>query len=136
MNLIVDANVLTSAVLGRSIDLLVELVERGVRLLVPLRMMIETQKVLEHHARIGPAEAFRRVALLAELVEVIGPQHYAVEEEGARRRLSIAGQSDWPVLAASLTLDASIWTNDRHFFGVGVPVWSTDNIRLLGTAAA
>jgi predicted nucleic acid-binding protein len=134
MNLIVDANVLTSAVLGRSIDLLFDLVSRGIGLLTPVRMMIEAEKVIASKNKLAPAEAFRRLALLNEMVEVIGGLHYEAHEGRARERLSAAGQSDWPVLAASLALDASIWSNDRHFFGVGVPVWSTYNVKYLEAA--
>lgn len=136
MNLVVDANVLTSAVLGRSIDLLLELVSRGVRLIVPVRMMVEAQKVTERETRLDPAEALGRLALLTELVEVVGIEQYIGTEERARDRLTAAGQKDWPVLATSLALDAAIWSNDRDFFGVGVPVWSTDNIHFVQAEAA
>jgi predicted nucleic acid-binding protein len=134
MNLIVDANVLTSAVLGRSIDLLFDLVSRGIGLLTPVPMMIEAEKVIASKNKLAPAEAFRRLALLNEMVEVIGGPHYEAHEGRARERLSAAGQSDWPVLAASLALDWSIWSNDRHFFGVGVPIWSTHNVKYLEAA--
>ena len=136
MNLIVDANVLTSAVFGRSIDLLFDLASRGVRLLVPVRMMIEAQKVVERVAGLEPGEALKRVAALTEMVEVLDVDYYLSREDAARQRLGEAGQGDWPVLASALALDASIWSNDRDFFGVGVPVWSTYNVGLADTAEA
>lgn len=35
---------------------------------------------------------------------------------------------DWPVLAAALTLNAPVWTEDSDFFGLGVPTWTTANV--------
>lgn len=32
---------------------------------------------------------------------------------------------DWPVLAAAFRLASQIGTEDRQFFGTGVPVWTT-----------
>jgi predicted nucleic acid-binding protein len=129
MLLVVDANVLVSAVLGRSIDLVLDCVSRGIHLIVPVRMMIEAEKVIEREARLDLREVLGRLALLTEMVEVVGTDHYLAHEQRARDRLDEAGQKDWPVLATSLALGASIWSNDRDLFGTGVAVWSTLNIR-------
>jgi len=43
--------------------------------------------------------------------------------------MRIMDQGDWSSLALALALDAAIWTNDRHFFGCGCPVWRTDALR-------
>ena len=34
------------------------------------------------------------------------------------------------MIAAALALDCPIWTEDKHFFGVGVPTWTTDRVEL------
>lgn len=49
-------------------------------------------------------------------------------ETHARRRLHERAQSDWSVLAAALAAEGGIWSHDRDFFGVGVPVWSSRNM--------
>lgn len=35
---------------------------------------------------------------------------------------------DWPTLALALKLGCPVWTDDKDFFGVGVPVWSSQTI--------
>src|SRR5260370_35801616 len=35
---------------------------------------------------------------------------------------------DWPGIACALTLGCPIWTEDRDFFGAGVPTWTTDRV--------
>jgi predicted nucleic acid-binding protein len=36
---------------------------------------------------------------------------------------------DVPTVALALAFECGIWTNDRDFFGCGLPVWSTDVLR-------
>ncbi len=40
------------------------------------------------------------------------------------------GPEDWPVIACALALECPIWTEDRDFFGAGVPTWTTDRVEL------
>ena len=49
----------------------------------------------------------------------------------ADARLREGGKSDWPVLAAAMAFEADIWSGDTDLFGVGVPVWTTDNVRFV-----
>lgn len=36
-----------------------------------------------------------------------------------------ADPQDWPTVALALALEVGIWTQDRDFFGCGLPTWST-----------
>lgn len=47
-------------------------------------------------------------------------------EAVARQRIEQRDEDDWPVLAAALTFDCPIWTEDTDFFGCGVATWTTD----------
>lgn len=47
---------------------------------------------------------------------------YAAYEQEARRRIS-NDPDDWHT--AALAYDAAIWTEDEHFWGCGIAVWST-----------
>ena len=76
----------------------------------------------------GDVEA--ALAQLGERLRLLELSTFEAAERDARARLHERAQSDWPVLAAALTFDAAIWSNDRDFFGVGVPVWSTRSIAL------
>ena len=48
----------------------------------------------------------------------------------ARARIERRDPNDWPVLACALTLDCPIWTEDDDFFGVGMPVWTSDRVEI------
>ena len=37
---------------------------------------------------------------------------------------------DWPVVATALLFNCPIWTEDKDFFGVGIPTWTTDRIHI------
>jgi len=37
---------------------------------------------------------------------------------------------DCPVIACALALESPIWTEDRDFFGAGVPTWTTDRVEI------
>jgi predicted nucleic acid-binding protein len=51
-------------------------------------------------------------------------------EAAARARIIRRDPDDWPTIACALTLDCPIWTEDRDFFGAGVPTWTTDRVEL------
>lgn len=135
MLLVVDANILVSVVLGRSLSLLADIASRDVVLLVPLRMMLETGRILSDPARLGSEVGLSRLSLLQEFVTILEQPRYEQREDQARARLFPAAQNDWPVLAAALAFEAAIWSNDRHFFGTGVAVWSTRNVSFLDAQA-
>jgi predicted nucleic acid-binding protein len=132
--LIVDANILLGAVLGQSLPFLAEIASRDAVLLVPARMMLEARSVAADKRRVPLADALDRLAAAEAMVTVLDEAHYAYLEEMARERLEGSGLKDWPLLAASMALEAPIWTNDRDLFGTGVAVWHTRNIALWNPA--
>ena len=69
--------------------------------------------------------------IASTVIEVLSVGGYIDHEDAARARLGPRGQPDWPVLAAALAFEHDIWSNDRDFFGVGVPVWTTQNVRFV-----
>jgi predicted nucleic acid-binding protein len=64
-------------------------------------------------------------------MELIPAEEYEHLRHDADARLREGGKSDWPALAAALALEAEIWSEDVDFFGVGVPVWSTNNVQFV-----
>lgn len=126
MKLVIDANILLSAILG-SANRLGQAIDRGADTVVVDAQLAEARNVLLRFDM--PAHAVEEV--LAHAVSgthIVTIDDVAAEEDIARARLHDRGQRDWPVLAAALALDADVWSDDRDFFGVGVPVWSTRNI--------
>lgn len=134
--LIVDANVLVAAVAGRSLPLLAELDARGFRLVTPEHQRHETRAVLLQKIRLEPALVESRLRLVWDFVETVDAGYFDALEPLARQRLEPAGQRDWPVLALALAAEAHILSNDRDFFGVGVPVWTTTTIQFADPEAA
>jgi predicted nucleic acid-binding protein len=65
----------------------------------------------------------RALLLFEETVSVIPQGVYTPFADLARAR--IGDPQDWSAIALALASGASIWTEDRDFFGVGLPVWNT-----------
>ncbi|HEV7660947.1 MAG TPA: PIN domain-containing protein [Allosphingosinicella sp.] len=128
---VVDANIMVGALLGRSLPLFIGLLERDVEVLAPIPMLIEAEERIGRDERLIEGEAARRLGELLEVVTPVRVEEFAEHEEAARERLEAHAQSDWPLLAAALALDADIWTKDRDLFGTGVAVWATRNIRFV-----
>lgn len=129
MRMVVDANILLSAILGSSTRLK-SVADRGIELIVADAQLFEAVKVLTRKIGFEMEAAKRAVEDLVGLMIVLEGESLGFAEDEARERLAKHGQPDWPVLAAAMALDGHIWTRDRDFFGVGVPVWSTRNIHL------
>lgn len=127
MRLIVDANVVLRNVLGtgRSVA---RAIEAGAQLMIPEAQIAEAAIVLVRKFAVGTALAHELIDDVAREIEIVDMPWLHTAEVVARRRLGPRGQSDWPVVAAALLLEADIWSNDRDFFGVGVAVWSNATI--------
>lgn len=124
--LVVDANIMASALMGTTLPLLADQAARGIVLAAPVPQLAETRKVLD---RRGAPDAEARMQALLAIVDPLEPIVFEGLEAQARERLEPHGQPDWPVLAAAMALGAGIWSHDKDFLGVGVPVWSNRNVR-------
>jgi predicted nucleic acid-binding protein len=67
---------------------------------------------------------------LRRLVQPIELDSYLQFESNARSRLRGRDEDDWPVLAAALSLNCPIWSEDTDFFGTGHAVWTTNRIEI------
>jgi predicted nucleic acid-binding protein len=128
--ILLDTNILVSAVVGTSVRrALMAAHGRGVTLAVPEPQILEAVNVLTKKLGLTVAEAREGLEGITALTTTLGPGSYATMETAARRRLHDRAQSDWPLLAVALASGGAIWSNDRDFFGVGVPVWSSRNMQ-------
>ena len=105
--LVLDANILVRAVLGRRVREIIETYAEQASLFVPEVAYVEA----EQHV---PALVTRRG----------GDPHKAVRLE----RLGDRDPEDWPILASALAIGCPIWTEDTDFFGCGVPTWTTSRV--------
>ncbi len=131
--LVLDANILIRAALGRRVRQLLVLYGGSVQFFAPEVAFAEAREHLPEilsRRQISVAEGLTVLNLLSEIVQSIGVDAYAVFEEAARKRLMGRDLEDWPILAAALALDCPIWTEDTDFFGAGVATWTTDRVEL------
>ena len=64
------------------------------------------------------------------LLNVVDIELYEQNQSEAEERMKHRDLDDWPIVATALTLDCPIWTEDKDFFGSGMPTWTTDRIHL------
>ena len=130
--LVVDANILVRAVLGRRVRDVIEGAS-NVSFFVPETAFVEAE---EHVAALAakrgddPEIALAFLRSLGHLVELIGCEVYGQFEVEARERLDKRDPDDWPILASALALGCPIWTEDTDFFGCGVATWTTDRVQM------
>jgi predicted nucleic acid-binding protein len=134
--LVLDANILVRAVLGRRVLSLLEAYAGRVSFLTPETAFASVRAHLpeilikrglspEAAAHLLEEEILGR---LPRLVAPVRPELYADLKVTARRRLAGRDESDWPSVALALRLNCPIWTEDQDFFGSGVATWTTDRV--------
>jgi predicted nucleic acid-binding protein len=131
--LIVDANILVRAVLGKRIREVIEAYAEHVSFVVPEVAFAEAEEhlpVLVIKRGNDPEKALTFLHTLGRLVEVIGSDVYGEFEAQARERRGQGDPEDWPVLAAALALGCPIWTEYTDFFGCGVATWTSSTVRM------
>jgi len=132
--IVLDANILIRAVLGRRVRELIEkYAGRGIRFFAPDVSFDDAEKYLPLllKKRDKPhVDASASLEYLRNIIETVDPELYAVFESEARQRLRGRDESDWPILATALGLACPIWTEDADFFGTGVAVWTTNRIEI------
>lgn len=127
--MIVDANVIVSASLGKSQPLVLSIAQRHGMLLIPEQQFREARLVTEARLAtlgIDDATAF---GWTENVVLPIPNDWYDDGEAEARARLRPAGQKDWPLIALALASGDAVWSNDDDLFGTGIVVWNTHNIK-------
>ena len=128
--LLTDTDILQRICLGKAMRHVEQLRRRGVRLGTTAHNAFELSNNL---LRLGRPERLveEQVAVALLPFELFSPDEYRHLEHAADARLGRGGKSDWPLLAAALALGADIWSEDKAFFGTGVAVWATPNLRFV-----
>jgi predicted nucleic acid-binding protein len=131
--LVVDANILIRAVLGKRVRNLIEAWCEQVVFPIPETALAEAEENLPSLVvRRGgdPEKALALLRALRRLGEPIGVEVYGKLEAVARERLGERDPEDWPILAAALAMGCPIWTEDTDFFGCGVATWTSSRIEI------
>jgi predicted nucleic acid-binding protein len=132
--IVLDANILIRAVLGRRVRQLLETyASQGVRFFAPDVAFDDAEKYLPalfEKRGISHVDIHASLEYLRNLIEPVTPELYADFESEARQRLRDRDENDWPVLASALALVCPVWTEDADFFGTGLAVWTTSRIEI------
>lgn len=128
--LVTDTNILQRVSRGRAMRHVAALARRGVRLATTDRNALELRHNLVADLGLSVAEATIEVERVLAPFELIPTDAYDYRRADADARLREGGKSDWPALAAALAFDGDIWSEDVDFFGVGVAIWTTNNVHL------
>ena len=138
--IVLDANILIRAVLGRRVRQIIEAyAARGVRFYTPDVAFDDARKHLPPLLKKrGKSDADLPASLqyLQRLIASIDRELYNAFEGEARQRLRGRDENDRPVVATALALACGVWTEDADFFGTGVAVWTTNRIEIFLEAQA
>ena len=131
--LVLDANILIRAVLGKRVRAILEQYAATVQFFAPDVAYADAREHLPlilSRRGIDGAAGLAVLEALGALVTSVEADLYAPLELIARRRMRLRDEEDWPILAAALALGCPIWTEDTDFFGTGIGTWTTDRIDL------
>ena len=129
--IVVDANILVSAVLGSATGVHLERIAGERSLITSEAAFEEASRVVGH---IRPQDLPVLAALL-DLVAIVATEDVVttdLEDAQTTLRNAVASKNgstnDAHLLALAWTVDADLWSHDRDFAGTGWPSWSTANL--------
>lgn len=131
--LVLDANILIRAVLGKRVRELIVENASTVKFFAPDRAYADARKYLPallEKRGVASVEAMQVLRRLESIVQVIDRDLYVGMRNQALQRIAIRDADDWPVLACALAIDCPVWTEDADFFGTGIATWTTDRVAL------
>lgn len=131
--IVLGANILIRAVLGKRVRELIVEHAVAVRFFAPDAAYADARKYLPLllKKRGIPSEAAMQVLDdLVSIVQAIDADIYLDMKQKALQRIERRDADDWPVLACAMTIGCPVWTEDADFFGTGVATWTTDRVAL------
>lgn len=132
-SIVIDANIVIRAILGERVRNLIIQHYKAVDFFVPDVCLDDTRKYIPQvfEKRKMPSQpAMELLEKFATILNVVEPEIYSQYIDEAKERMKDRDLDDWPIVATSLVLDCPIWTEDKDFFGSGMPTWTTDRIHI------
>jgi predicted nucleic acid-binding protein len=131
--IVLDANILIRAVLGKKVRETIERFAPAVDFWTPDLCYADARRylpVLFEKRALPSSDALAVLEGLTGWVKSVERDLYASYEREARKRIAARDADDWPVVAVALLLECPIWTEDADFFGTGIATWTSDRIHL------
>jgi predicted nucleic acid-binding protein len=133
--IVLDANILIRAVLGARVKHIITDHALHAEFFAPEAAYEDAThylpEILAKHGRGDEIEhALAFVDRLRAVVLPVPEEAFEHRRADALSQIESRDPDDWPVLAAALAIECPIWTEDQDFFGVGVPIWTTDRVEL------
>lgn len=132
-NIVLDANILIRAVLGKKVRSLLERFSDSVQFYTPEVCFEDAHKYLPllFEKRNLPVEdMLYTLGYVSTMVTSVPKYLYSRYEGSAKQRMEFRDIDDWPIVATALLLNCPVWTEDNDFFGSGVATWTTDRVHL------
>ena len=131
--IVIDANILIRAVLGKRVRELIFENLKTVKFFTPDVAYADARKYLPAlliKRAVDSSAAMLVLDRLEGVVQSIDAELYEGMRQQALQRIAVRDAEDWPVLACAMTLGCPVWTEDADFFGTGVATWTSDRIAL------
>ena len=131
--IVLDANILIRAVLGRRVRELILKNADTVKFFAPAIAYADARKYLPallEKRGVKGSTALAVLDSLATVVQIVDEELYVDMQVQALQRIAVRDADDWPVLACAMSMACPVWTEDADFFGTGVATWTTDRIHL------
>ena len=131
--IVLDANILIRAVLGKRVRELLLANAATVKFFAPDVAYADARKYLPallEKRGVKSAAAMTALDTLESIVHPLELGLYAGLQQQALQRIAMRDADDWPVLACAMTMGCPVWTEDADFFGTGVATWTTDRVEL------
>ena len=131
--IVLDANILIRAVLGKRVRELILENAATVKFFSPDVAYADARKYLPALLEKRGVQSAAAMAVLDTLESIVQPLEfdlYADLQQQALQRIAMRDADDWPVLACAMTIDCPVWTEDADFFGTGVATWTSDRVAL------
>jgi len=131
--IVLDANILIRAVLGKRVRELIVAHAGTVQFFAPDIAYADARKYLPALLEKRGVDSEAALAVLDALESIVQPLElgvYSGLQAQAMQRIAMRDADDWPVLACAMTIACTVWTEDADFFGTGIATWTTDRVEL------
>lgn len=131
--IVLDANILIRAVLGKRVRELIAGNADAVQFFAPDVAYADARKYLPALLEKRGVKSEPAMSVLDALESIVRPLElgvYVGQQTQALQRIALRDADDWPVLACAMTMGCPVWTEDADFFGTGIATWTSDRVEL------